>query len=527
VIMKLQIIKNFLLEKQKDAIIITSQDEFNSEYVSKENNILYHATNFEGSNGMTIISQEKSYFLTDGRYLIEAQKLLENEFEILELSQQNIIQVMKKFQSSFFIQEILTFKQFQDFSQHTKLESISQSELFLLLKMDYKTSKKYYNFNSGEEQNSKIDKVISKLPSNIDYLLISDPISVCWLLNIRENQQYNGVHNLFALIAKNGEIKKFYNVEEINIQNKNILTNPQQISYHTHQHLKNKQNNLIDTNFDIIAILKSQKNEFEIEGFINCHKKDAIAVNNAIKIVKNRVQNGVQTTEYDCCEIFLQEREKQANFISESFHTIAGFAQNGAIVHYKPKKDLSQTIHKNNLLLIDSGGNYTDGTTDITRTIIIGEPTKEMIFHYTLVLKAHICLANFIFPAYVKANQLDAIARQVLWQNNIDYKHGTSHGVGFYLSVHEYPSISPNANYSLLPNQVISIEPGLYIENKYGIRLENLYLTIQNDKTKMMSFKPLTLVSFEEKLIDKQMLSKEETAWLENYQAECEKLLSA
>jgi Xaa-Pro aminopeptidase len=525
--MKLQIIKNCLLKKQIDAIIITSQDEFNSEYVPQEKSILYHTTGFEGSNGVAIVSNKKSYFLTDGRYLTEAHKTLATHFEILELSQQNIVKIIKLFTSICFVEEVLTIKQFQDFSQYTKLEQISQYEIFALLQIDYQISKNHYYFNSGEEVNIKIDKVVSKLPPNIDYLLISDPISVCWLLNIRENQKYNGVCNIFAILSKNGEIKTFYNANEIYLQNKSILINTQQVSYQTYQLLAQKENKLIETNFDVIAVLKSQKNQFEIASFINCHKKDAIAVCNAIQIIKNKVLNNEQITEYDCCEIFLNERKKQIDFISESFHTIAGFGENGSIVHYKPKLNLCSTIEKNNLLLIDSGGNYKDGTTDATRTIIVGEPTKEMILHYTLVLKAHIALANFTFPNYVKANQLDAIARQILWQNGLDYKHGTSHGVGFYLSVHEYPSISPNANYALLPNQIISIEPGFYLEGKYGIRLENLYLIVQNEETKMMSFKPLTLVPFELELIDKKMLSKEENQWLETYHTECAELLSA
>jgi Xaa-Pro aminopeptidase len=214
-------------------------------------------------------------------------------------------------------------------------------------------------------------------------------------------------------------------------------------------------------------------------------------------------------------------RRSKENFYSDSFDTIAAFSSNGAIIHYHPTNETNKIIEENSLLLIDSGAQYFDGTTDITRTIAIGSPSDEMKQNYTQVLKAHIALSSTIFPQNTVGSSLDVISRAKLWQLGQDYAHGTGHGVGHFLNVHEGPqSISQKNNTPLKKDMIVSIEPGFYLEGEYGIRLENLTLIEETPSlysNQMLKFTPLTLVPFDKRLINKNMLNENEINWLNDY----------
>ena len=223
-------------------------------------------------------------------------------------------------------------------------------------------------------------------------------------------------------------------------------------------------------------------------------------------------------------------RQEQDLIFEESFETIAGAAENGAIVHYQPTEKTNRKLQENNLLLLDSGGQYFDGTTDVTRTVALGIPSAEMIHDFTMVLKGHIALERAIFPKETSGVQLDALARLPLWQEGKDYKHGTGHGVGCFGNVHEGPNRISNKGsmYGFKANMVTSIEPGYYKENAYGIRIENLVYTKETSPNSgFLKFEPLTLVPIDKKLIDVYLLEKGERDWLNDYHKKVYERLAA
>ena len=249
---------------------------------------------------------------------------------------------------------------------------------------------------------------------------------------------------------------------------------------------------------------------------INCHVRDGVAL---VKLFC-WLEKQKNLTELDVVAKLHELRAEQEYFYSESFETIAGSGANGAIVHYQPNAQYNAPLEEHNLLLLDSGGQYFDGTTDVTRTIAIGEPTKEMIADFTAVLKAHISLALARFPLDTPGIKLDVLARSQMWQKGLDYKHGTGHGVACFGNVHEGPiSISIGASdYGFKENMVTSNEPGVYKEGKYGIRIENLQYTRKSaEYPEFLEFVVLTKVPIDKRLIDKYLLSDDELAWLNKY----------
>lgn len=272
------------------------------------------------------------------------------------------------------------------------------------------------------------------------------------------------------------------------------------------------------------AVMKSVKNEVQLDGVRHAMVRDGVALVKAIMELENRMKNGERTTEMDVDTLLHKHRSAQPLFFEESFGTIAGYGPHGAIVHYEATPETDSVLAPEGLLLIDSGAQYLDGTTDITRTIALGSPTAEEKRDFTLVMKGHIALGTTIFPSGTRGAQLDAIARQFLWKNGLSYLHGTGHGVGHFLSVHEGPhSIRlNNVEAPLRPGSITSNEPGVYRENVHGIRCENLVLCIPVMETEFgsfLGFETLTLFPFDRSLFDLAIMTPEEIAWVDNYHA--------
>ncbi|TVS92560.1 M24 family metallopeptidase, partial [Wolbachia pipientis] len=266
---------------------------------------------------------------------------------------------------------------------------------------------------------------------------------------------------------------------------------------------------------DPCLIYKAVKNQTEIAGAINAHIKDGVAVTNFLYWLENNVGNGI--TELKAEERILEHRKEQDLFKQPSFPTISAFNENGAIIHYRASSKTNKVIQKSGLYLIDSGGQYLNGTTDVTRTVVVGNPTNEQITHYTIVLKAHIAIASVIFPSGTTGGELDILARTHLWKFGMDYMHGTGHGVGSYLSVHEGPqAISKGNKMKLTPGMILSNEPGYYIPGEYGIRIENL-MYVDRQENSFLHFKQLTFIPYDRRLIDVQMLTKDEIEWINSY----------
>jgi Xaa-Pro aminopeptidase len=268
-----------------------------------------------------------------------------------------------------------------------------------------------------------------------------------------------------------------------------------------------------------VVLLKSIKNKTETDGIRRAMIKDGVALVQFWQWLENALAAGEKLTELCLSEKLRSFRAEQGDFFSESFPSIVGYGSHGAIVHYHATPKRNANILINNILLLDSGAQYLHGTTDITRTFALGTPTVEQKRHYTLVLKGHIALAQAIFPEGTCGYQLDILARQFLWREGLNYGHGTGHGIGYFLCVHEPPqNISPRPNQTpLQAGMAVSNEPGIYFENKYGIRLENLMMVVESEKSGFLSFETLSLFPFDNKLIDFELLTKEELAWLRHY----------
>ncbi len=270
---------------------------------------------------------------------------------------------------------------------------------------------------------------------------------------------------------------------------------------------------------DISTLLKSRKSERELEGMRQAHRADGIAM---VKFLARLETNQKRYTELTLADELERCRQESGDYLGPSFSTIAGFKEHGALAHYSATEESSVELKGDGLLVLDSGGQYKSGTTDITRTLLFGEASEEMRKDYTLVLKGNLALTRQQFPAQTAGYQLDAFARQFLWQAGLNYGHGTGHGVGFCLNVHEGPqSISPRPiDVALEEGMVISNEPGIYREGSHGVRLENLIVVRKGEKSEMgqfYQFEVLTLAPFERRLIAKELLTEEERQQLNSY----------
>ncbi len=406
---------------------------------------------------------------------------------------------------------------------------------------------------AGQSVDDKITSICSELTDTAtDHYIITAPDNIAWLLNLRtiEDTASPGIKGFGIITPSNKNATIFTDVDYREFNHRQTTATevdflpledfPLSIHYlDTKQNIKiqisdhapdwltehlNAPTLDIIVKPDPIAQLKSIKNNVEQDGIRASQKRDAKAIARAIL----RIKEGSNLTEKDCANILLEERKKNDLFRGVSFDTIAGWNANGAAIHGTPSDTI---IEGNGLLLIDSGAQYDDGTTDITRTIAIGEPTQDMKEKYTLVLKAHIAMATAIFPNGTTGTQIDALVRAPLWNAGVDFAHGTGHGVGHFLNVHEGPcGISPRSNEPLRAGMFLSNEPGYYKEGAFGIRLENLAL-IQKYMDKndphnqtgkdLLCFETVTHVAFEETCIIREMLTPDELAWLDNYHSIC------
>lgn len=522
-------LKNFLTAQKIDYFLLPNSDEFFGEYLPAHERRVEFLTSFSGSNATVIFGQKKSYFFTDGRYMLQAaQELDKDEFEIFNIATKSVmawleenlqasqqLAVLSKLTSVFTAKNLskkfsnLVFLE-EDFLTEIWRErpQAAASEVFYL---DEKIA--------GESSKSKRSRVLQGLEA--DALLISKPENLCWLLNARARDlEFTPLWRAYGILFRDGNVEVF---QDENSAKKVLVKKISKIqidegatNYWLHQLLEKKGAEVI-LKKDPIELLKSQKNSAEISGAIKAHEADGLALCRFLFWLKNAGEIDEILAE----KKLLEFRQKCADFFSLSFDTISSFASNGAVIHYHATPKTNKKISGNSLYLVDSGGQYLGadfcGTTDVTRTIAIGTPIKEMIENFTRVLKGHIALARVKFPRGTTGAQLDALARNHLWQVGLDFDHGTGHGVGSFLSVHEGPcGISKRAHQELLPGMIISNEPGFYKEGEYGIRLENLLL-VEELNEKFLQFKTLTLAPFDLNLVDVKMLTRPEKKWLQEY----------
>ncbi len=532
-------------QHQITGYIIPSNDEYFNEYTPDSSKRLQYITNFSGSNGIAIICPTTSLFFTDGRYLEQSKRQLDGDifqiFNIHELSDFPWEQYFGRDYRLGYDPKLFTIAKLNLFSKIKRhLAKISDNLVDQVwLDRESFASKVYLQEIefAGQSYSDKISmcrEILLKYTA--DSMLITSPDSICWLLNLRANDVPYTPLMLGKVIITTDKLYLFTNLEKIpksvfnaradvtivseeeftKVLNETskILIDESFVSIHIMDLLKDKE--IVKIN-DPCQLAKARKNNIEINHAINFHIQDAVALCEFFTHIFT-IKDLSNFSEYELGEMLTEYRTKRDNYVMDSFHTICGFHENSAVIHYRAEKANSKRIIGNGLLLIDSGGQYKGSTTDVTRTFAIGNPTEEQKLRYTQVLKGHIALATIKFPRNVTGGNLDVLARQFLWRDHQDYPHGTGHGVGSFLSVHEGPqNISLRSNVPLEPGMILSNEPGFYKPGEFGIRIENLIYVRKSTEAHYLEFDNLTLVPYSKDLIDLKMLNNEEITYLKQY----------
>ena len=549
-------LKSFLKDQNLDYFFLPNSDEFFSEYLPKSEKRVQAITGFTGSNATVIFGQKKSYFFTDGRYSLQAKNQLDpNEFEIFNLAEKQPLTFIPKGSRVAFDPKLVNVNFVRSCAKAGLKTTLLNHENFSLFELGLKQEKNIFSLPTkltGADSLTKRAHILQGFEG--DAILITKPENICWLLNIRAaDVEFTPLLLAYAILFKNGEVDLFVNeqknleLEKVNCvapscfdlrlavlskKIKKIQIDESFTNYWLYDLLQ-KNDFELTHKIDPIELAKSQKNSAEIFGAIKSHEIDGLAVTKFLFWLSKQNQAGQEngqetdeeTNEISAAKKLLEFRKESPHFFYESFSAISGFASNGAVIHYHSTKETNKKISDNSLYLIDSGGQYLGedfcGTTDITRTVAIGNPSEEMRENFTRVLKGHIALARAKFPRGTSGAQLDILAREHLWHAELNYDHGTGHGVGSFLSVHEGPcGISKRAQQELLPGMILSNEPGFYKEGEYGIRIENLMLVEKSEKENFLQFRTLTLAPLDPSLIDFKMLTRPERKWLHNYHQE-------
>lgn len=563
---RVALLRKQLKRRKLDAFLVPRADEYQNEFVPACAERLSWLTGFSGSAGIAIVGIGSAALFVDGRYTLQAPKQVDTRvFDILQMPQNTPEDWINKH-----------LKKGATLGYDPKLHSIKAIELL-------KKSADEVGVNLSAQPENLVDSIWKNRPaaprapvslhpvkysgliaakkiSSIQRLLrksktpatvLTLPESIAWLLNIRgQDVPHTPLPLCFAILPAKGKPELFIAPGKLTAPVRKALTKdvtlrkPEQLSgalaalgnsggkiqLDTSKASQWFADQLESAGVEIVHAtdpcldLKATKNKIEIAGARIAHKRDGAAMCRFLAWLDAK-EPSVKLDEITAAKK-LEAFRKQTGVLKEiSFETISGAGANGAIVHYRVSESTNALLEPGSLYLVDSGAQYLDGTTDITRTIAIGAPTKDMRRHFTLVLKGHIGISSARFPKGTRGVDLDPLARATLWNSGLDFDHGTGHGVGSYLSVHEGPqSISKKSTVTLVPGMILSNEPGYYREGHYGIRIENLELVTPLRKVKggersMMSFETLTLAPFDRMLIDVSLLTRDELKWLNAYHA--------
>lgn len=545
-----------------NGFIVPRADEYQGEYTAPYAERLSWLTGFTGTAGVAIVLSNKAAVMSDGRYTIQlGQQVDAKIFEtansvktpIAEWLTNNaqggdIIGYDPRLHTAFQIQTIETALEGRNI-QLRAVDSNPVDEVWTDRPAPPKAKVEIFlDSIAGKSSTQKREEIAENLKnSGIFAAVITLPDSIAWLLNIRGGDvDYTPIALSYAFIDHEGAVTWFIDPDKISEGVRKILGSRVHIfALETlEEHLAllaaeaKKAGKPVGVDLrrspawfkrqleihgaavkdykDPCVLPKSLKTPAEQAAIRAAHLRDGVAMVNFLAWLDQEAPKG-KLDEISVADKLEEFRRKDSSYRGPSFSTIAGFGANGAIVHYRADEKSNAKIKPPGLLLLDSGAQYVDGTTDITRTIAIGEPTAEMRRNFTLVLKGHIAVARARFPVGTVGAQIDALARQALWAEGLDYAHGTGHGVGCYLSVHEEAaSISPRGQEPLKPGMLISNEPGYYKEGEYGIRIESLVL-VKAGAGDMLEFETVTLAPIDRRLVDIELLNAEEKEWLNAY----------
>ncbi len=555
---KLEKLREFMKHNDLTMYYVPTDDYHTSEYVGSFFKSRAYLSGFTGSAGVLLVTLNEAFLWVDGRYFLQAEEQLKgSSITMMKMGEENVPTVFE-FIKSYKGKRNLGFdgkcvtanfgKQLETIEPiviKENLDLVNQIWLdrpALSSEPGYELDTKY----AGEDRNSKIAKIKENLTSvGADYTVISSLDDIMWTLNLRGNDvTCNPVILSYLLIEQNRvvlylnqsvlseDIKKKLSKSRIilkdydsiyqdvlNITNKTFVLDLNKTNYTMYKNIS--KNNQIINQRNVTTDLKARKNKTEISNFKKAHVKDGVAVCKFMYWLKTNVGK-TRMTELSVSEKLLEFRKEQSNFLDISFGTICGFAHHGAIVHYGVTEKTNIEVTKDNLLLVDSGAHYLEGTTDITRTFALGKVTSEIKKDFTYVLKGYLHLSELKFKKGATGRTLDLAAREALWSQGLDFNHGTGHGVGYVLNVHEGPQgIKYDRNQAAFDEGMItSDEPGLYKTGKYGIRHESLILCKKYKETEFgtfLEFEPITLVPFDLDGIDTKLLTEEEKTLLNKY----------
>jgi Xaa-Pro aminopeptidase len=563
---RVQALRAELSRRGLAGFILPRADRHQNEYVPPSEERLAWLTGFTGSAGTAIVLADRAALFVDGRYTLQAQSQVEQPLFVIEhiadvTPERWIEQNMPANAKLGYDPWLHTVEAAERLgracgnagatlvsSEPNPIDALWTDRPAAPLAPVTLHDLRF----AGEYPASKLARIRTEIANlRADALIISDPHAVAWTFNIRgADVSHTPLPLAFAIVPQDGrpslyiDSAKLTNVVRHKLEETAQIGEPadfirdlaalgsahrivrldQATAADALAHIVNVSGGRVTRGLDPVAMMKAVKNPVEIEGAREAHLRDGAAVARFLAWFDREAPGG-KLTEIEAVEALESFRRDTGLLKDVSFPSISGAGPDGAIVHYRVTRSSNRTIVPGELFLIDSGGQYEDGTTDITRTVAVGEPTQEMRERFTLVLKGHIAIAHAIFPEGVTGAQLDPLARQALWEHGLDYDHGTGHGVGSYLSVHEGPArISKLGNTPLKRGMILSNEPGYYKAGEYGIRIENLVLvtegpTIEGAEKPLNAFETLTLAPIDRRLVEPTLLTANEASWLEMYHA--------
>ncbi|WP_316203164.1 aminopeptidase P family protein [Bradyrhizobium sp. SZCCHNS3051] len=562
---RLAALREELARRKLTGFIVPRADQQQNEYVPPSEERLAWLTGFTGSAGLAIVLPQAAALFVDGRYTLQAGKQVDGKAWMVE----SLIEpppeswLTRHLQSGDRVgfdpwlhttaaAERLAAACAKAGAELVPVERNPVDSIWTERPLPPLGAVSIHGAElSGESEADKLGRIRLEIERlGVEALVLSDSHNVAWTFNIRgADVSHTPLPLSYALVPKAGrptifiDSRKLSNLTRDHLEQSADVAEPDTLTLRLSELAQSGAAVALDSataadaltrliqgaggkavrGADPVSLLKAAKNAVEIEGTRRAHQRDAVALARFLAFIDREAPKGT-LTEIDAVEALESFRRDTGALRDVSFPTISGTGPNGAIVHYRVTRKSNRRIMPGDLLLIDSGAQYQDGTTDVTRTIAVGAPTEEMRDRFTRVLRGHLAIARAIFPDGTTGAQLDTLARQFLWQAGIDFEHGTGHGVGSYLSVHEGPArISKLGTTPLKRGMILSNEPGYYKTDAFGIRIENLELVVAKDvagaEKPMNGFEALTLAPIDRRLIDVVMLTAEERAWLDAYHA--------